>query len=143
MKIGCDVVDLSRVVRVLARDGSIFTDRLLAGWEKGWCHRGDLPVPVKVAACLAVKESLIKALGGRPAGFSWTDLGLLPAGPEVPGELVALWRELAREMGIGAEKGFFHPCRAYWSKAWAAWGATGEMVVAVALLDQNPPGIKG
>ncbi|MCL6635528.1 MAG: 4'-phosphopantetheinyl transferase superfamily protein [Peptococcaceae bacterium] len=139
MKMGCDVVDLSRVAGALARDGSIFTGRLLNAWEKGWCHRGDLPVPVKVAACLAVKESLIKALGGRPAGFRWTELGLLPAGPEVPGELAALWRELARETGAGAEKGFYHPCRAYRRNAWAAWGTAGEMVVAVVLLD-SPPG---
>ncbi|HHW42797.1 MAG TPA: 4'-phosphopantetheinyl transferase superfamily protein [Desulfotomaculum sp.] len=134
MKIGCDVVDLPRLARILARDGQLFMDRILTGREAGWCCKGDLPVVEKVAACLAVKESLIKALGGRPAGFHWTDLELLPARPGTPGELVALWRELAREMGINAEKGFFHPCRAYGTKAWAAWGVVEEMVVAVALL---------
>lgn len=118
----------------MGRDGGSFTRRILTDREEIWCQRSGLPAVNKVAACLAVKESLIKAWGGRPPGFAWKNFELLlPAEDQVPEELAFLWPTLALEMEI--TEVHYHRCRVPGSDAaWAVWGSGQAMVVAVAVI---------
>ncbi|MGQ9557824.1 MAG: 4'-phosphopantetheinyl transferase superfamily protein [Desulfurispora sp.] len=135
MRLGCDIVDLPRLNLILQQWETALQARLLTAAEQAWCSWGDLPVLVKVAACLAVKESLIKALGGRQTGFKWTDLELLLPGCPVPVCLVNLVQELVSQVGLAAEKLHTQPCRAYGQRGWAVWGWKEQMVIAAVLLD--------
>lgn len=128
------MVDLPRIARILDRDGFVFQRRILTVQEQSWCYQGDLPPVVRVAACLAVKESLIKALGGRPVGFRWPDLEILPIEPApVPEQLTVLWSDLALKTQVSA--GNFHRCRvASGEQAWAAWGTSNKVVVALVIM---------
>ncbi|MEQ3550192.1 phosphopantetheinyl transferase [Pseudonocardia nematodicida] len=73
--VGVDVLEVDRVRRALDRDGTVYTRHVLAAGE----HPLDPDPVLAVAAGVAVKESLVKAVGGRPAGFSWHDFAA--AGP--------------------------------------------------------------
>jgi holo-[acyl-carrier protein] synthase len=68
--IGVDAVEVARVGRALGRWGRTYLDRLCTAAE-----RATLGSDVTLAAAsVAVKESLIKAVGGRPPRFDWHDL---------------------------------------------------------------------
>lgn len=138
MRLGCDIVDLPRLNLIMLEHETALRARLLTAAEQAWCSWGDLPAVVKVAACLAVKESLIKALGGRRAGFQWTDLELLLPGCPVPASLGSLVQELTSQVGIAPEKTYTQPCRAYGQRGWAVWGWKEQMVVAAVLLSNQP-----
>ncbi|MFI7448386.1 hypothetical protein ACIBQX_12885 [Nonomuraea sp. NPDC049714] len=87
--VGVDIVEVDRIVRAGRRGGGVFDRRLTTAAER------DLgPGP----AAFSVKESLIKAVGGRPPGFAWHDFeaeSRPPAGrgasllEEAAGELAA------------------------------------------------------
>ncbi|MDA0637847.1 4'-phosphopantetheinyl transferase superfamily protein, partial [Nonomuraea sp. MCN248] len=62
--VGVDIVEEDRIVRAARRGGEVFARRVTTPAE-----RGREPGP----AAFSVKESLIKAVGSRPPGFSWHD----------------------------------------------------------------------
>jgi holo-[acyl-carrier protein] synthase len=70
--VGVDVVDVERVRRAIAHTGGVWVARVCAPAERAAAH-GD---GMLAAACVAVKECLVKAIGGRPAPFDWHDLTL-------------------------------------------------------------------
>jgi holo-[acyl-carrier protein] synthase len=77
MPVGVDVVSVRRIERDMERWGNTFLERVLTPAEAAWCaseHDG----PTRVAACLAAKESVIKVLGGKPRGFTWRSVELVP-----------------------------------------------------------------
>lgn len=61
--LGIDLVDIDRVVRMLAKGGDRFTSRLLTEGEWAYCSRMHSPA-THVAARLAAKEAAFKALAG-------------------------------------------------------------------------------
>jgi len=61
--LGIDLVDIDRVVRMLARGGERITARLLTEGEWAYCSRMHTPA-THVAARLAAKEAAFKALAG-------------------------------------------------------------------------------
>lgn len=86
---GVDVVELSRVARILGDYDERFVAALLTRREAMWVRHWD---PIRgAAACLAVKESLVKALGGRPRYFSWREIEV-----RTPTVLPAASRSFAR-----------------------------------------------
>ncbi|WP_061297834.1 4'-phosphopantetheinyl transferase superfamily protein [Herbidospora cretacea] len=62
--IGVDIVSADRLTRAAARGGATFARQLTTPAER---DRGP------GTAAFPVKESFIKAVGGRPPGFSWHD----------------------------------------------------------------------
>ncbi|MEY2426266.1 MAG: hypothetical protein QOI61_1838, partial [Actinomycetota bacterium] len=76
---------------------------------------------VGLAACLGLKEAAIKALGGRPPGFAWPDLGRDALETPPPRWLAGVLRDLgANDVATATMRG--HP---------GAWGRADEVVVAV------------
>ncbi|GAA3829089.1 hypothetical protein GCM10022226_57390 [Sphaerisporangium flaviroseum] len=70
--IGVDIVDADRLARAGDRGGALFRRHLTTSAER------DL---VADDAVFSVKESFIKAVGGRPPGFSWHDFEARPERP--------------------------------------------------------------
>lgn len=70
--VGVDIVSADRLTRAAARGGATFARHLATRAER---DRG------LDAATFPVKESLIKAVGGRPPGFSWHDFEAAPEPP--------------------------------------------------------------
>ncbi|WP_433511961.1 hypothetical protein ACQP2T_50630 [Nonomuraea sp. CA-143628] len=62
--VGVDIVDADRLARAAGRGGAVFTDHLTTPAER---ELGAEEV------AFSVKESFIKAVGGRPPGFTWHD----------------------------------------------------------------------
>ncbi|MFF0307738.1 4'-phosphopantetheinyl transferase superfamily protein [Streptosporangium sp. NPDC004379] len=84
---GVDIVECDRLARAMARGGEVFARHVSTPDE--------LTLGPGVAA-FSVKESLIKAVGVRPAGFSWHDFEALPDRP--PAWAAALLDEAAAEL---------------------------------------------
>ncbi|MFC5821170.1 4'-phosphopantetheinyl transferase superfamily protein [Nonomuraea harbinensis] len=61
---GVDIVEVDRIARAARRGGDVFARRLTTAAERALG-----PGP----AAFSVKESLIKAVGSRPPGFTWHD----------------------------------------------------------------------
>ncbi|MFG1709977.1 hypothetical protein ACFLIM_43110 [Nonomuraea sp. M3C6] len=70
---GVDIVDTDRLARAAARGGEVFTRHLTTPAER------ELGPGV---AAFSVKESLIKAVGLRPPGFTWHDFEAVAAPPD-------------------------------------------------------------
>lgn len=66
---GVDVVDVARVTRAMSYSGPAYARHVTSPGER------DLHADpgLATAAAVAVKECLVKAVGGRPPGFSWHD----------------------------------------------------------------------
>jgi len=62
--VGVDIVDADRLARAAGRGGAVFTDHLTTPAER------ELGVE---EVAFSVKECFIKAVGGRPPGFTWHD----------------------------------------------------------------------
>lgn len=62
--VGVDIVDAARLARAAGRGGAVFTEHLTTPAER---ELGAEEV------AFSVKESFIKAVGGRPPGFTWHD----------------------------------------------------------------------
>ncbi|KID30441.1 4'-phosphopantetheinyl transferase [Prauserella rugosa] len=96
---GVDVLDIRRIVRAIDYSGSAYVRHVAADDEL----LPDPDVAVATAATVAVKEALIKAVGGRPPGFTWHDFARRPNPPDLP-ESSRLLGELApqitRDTGI-------------------------------------------
>ena len=69
-EIGIDVVSVARVRGSLEQWGETFRARLSGPDERAVWPADELAV----ATCLAVKEAVVKALGGRGRGFRWADV---------------------------------------------------------------------
>lgn len=72
--VGVDVVELSRVARLLNQHGERFLRRIYTASEVAYC-RGRLR---ELAARFAGKEAVSKALGTGMRGVSWREIEILP-----------------------------------------------------------------
>ncbi|GIH96822.1 4'-phosphopantetheinyl transferase superfamily protein [Planobispora siamensis] len=88
---GVDIVECDRLARAAARGGEVFTRHITTPAERA--------LGPGVAA-FSVKESLIKAVGIRPEGFTWHDFEALP--DPVPAWVAALLDEAADELAASA-----------------------------------------
>jgi holo-[acyl-carrier protein] synthase len=98
---GIDLVEVSRIQRMLAEHQGRMLEKLFTPAEQAECRK-DVRTAARFAARFAAKEAAMKALGtGLADGVSWTDIGVLndPAGAP---SLVITGRaaELAAKRGI-------------------------------------------
>ena len=83
---GIDIVDISRVEKLLQRHADRFVERVFTEAESSYAFSGVLAAE-RLAGRFAVKEAVMKALGtGKSNGILWRDVETvrLPSGkPEV------------------------------------------------------------
>ena len=73
LTVGVDIIEISRVQRVLARWGERFLNHLYTANEVALC-RGRTPA---LAVRFAAKEAVMKALGTGTHGVGWRDIEIL------------------------------------------------------------------
>lgn len=66
---GVDIVEADRLARAIRRGGATLAGHLTTVAERELCPQG---------AAFSVKESFIKAVGGRSPGFTWHDFEARP-----------------------------------------------------------------
>ncbi|MBG0813157.1 4'-phosphopantetheinyl transferase superfamily protein [Planomonospora sp. ID82291] len=139
MLVGVDIVECDRLARAAARGGEVFTRHITTPAER------ELGPGV---AAFSVKESLIKAVGVRPEGFTWHDFEAL-ADP-VPAWAAALLEEAADELadstGVALTGGAAYAVRGASARAALArlgagtprgaarWGESRGVFVALAIV---------
>jgi len=80
---GIDVVEISRIARVLARRGERFERRVFRASEITACRASRRPA-LAYARLFAAKEATMKALGtGWARGISWTDIEVAGRSPRL------------------------------------------------------------
>ena len=100
--VGVDLVEIERVRQMLAEKGAHVYDRLLTPDEARYCRSRPDPAE-SVAARLAAKEAVYKALQGSPAarGIGWREIEVVrdeDGRPEVA--LAGLAAERASVLGV-------------------------------------------
>jgi holo-[acyl-carrier protein] synthase len=100
--VGVDLVEVPRVRQMLAEKGAHVFDRLLTSDEARYCRSKSDPAE-SVAARLAAKEAVYKALQGSPAarGIGWREIEVVrdeDGRPEVV--LAGLAAERAAALGV-------------------------------------------
>ena len=78
---GVDIIEISRIRRVLDRYSQRFLDRVFTPAEIEYC-RGRAP---NLAARFAAKEATMKALGTGVLGVGWKDIEVVRAKSGAPG----------------------------------------------------------
>jgi holo-[acyl-carrier protein] synthase len=72
--IGIDLVDVSRIEKILQKRGDAFIRRIYSAEEVSYCQGRSRPA-LHFAACFAVKEAFLKALGmGLGEGVNLLDI---------------------------------------------------------------------
>ncbi|MEU0477875.1 4'-phosphopantetheinyl transferase superfamily protein [Streptosporangium sp. NPDC006013] len=94
--VGVDIVETDRIARTVSDGGAAYGRRVTTPAERE-LHAGS---PLADAASFAVKESFIKAVGGRPAGFDWHDF---EERGEEQGWATPLLAEAASALGTSTE----------------------------------------
>ncbi|MBX3357652.1 MAG: holo-ACP synthase [Phycisphaeraceae bacterium] len=100
---GIDVVEVSRISRLMAENGEAFLERCFTVAERdyaGASRRRD----EHLAARFAAKEAVMKALGtGWTAGIAWTEIEVTRDAAGVPGiRLSGAAGAAAARAGVGA-----------------------------------------
>jgi holo-[acyl-carrier protein] synthase len=72
--VGIDVIEISRVKKVLERHPERFLERVYTREEVAFC-RGRI---AELAARFAAKEAVMKALGTGARGLAWREIEVLP-----------------------------------------------------------------
>ncbi|HWB19140.1 MAG TPA: holo-ACP synthase [Phycisphaerales bacterium] len=99
---GIDIVEISRIARMLEEHGDRFAERCFTEAEQGYADSGSGRRAERYAVRFACKEAVLKALGtGWASGISWRDIGVerMPSGEPVI-LLNGKCAELAKEKGI-------------------------------------------
>ncbi len=74
MRVGFDLVQISRIEDSLAAFGARFERRLFSDAERAYAHEGAGQCAQRLAARFAAKEAVIKALSLSDAGVNWRDI---------------------------------------------------------------------
>jgi holo-[acyl-carrier protein] synthase len=74
LALGIDVIQISRVRKVLEKHPQRFLQRVYTPEEVAWC-RGRVH---ELAARFAAKEAVMKALGTGARGLAWREIEILP-----------------------------------------------------------------
>jgi phosphopantetheine--protein transferase-like protein len=70
--LGIDLVRINRIEEMIERWGNSFLQKVFTPGEIEYCNSKSRPA-IHFAARFAVKEAVIKMLGGNTAGFKWHD----------------------------------------------------------------------
>lgn len=73
--IGCgiDLVEISRIEKIIKRWGDNFTFKIFTSWEKSYCEKRNNKYQ-SYAGKFAAKEALLKALGLGLRGVNWKEI---------------------------------------------------------------------
>ena len=94
---GVDIIEISRIKRVLDRYAQRFLDRVYTEGEIVYC-RGRAP---NLAARFAAKEATMKALGTGVRGVGWKDIEITRRESGAPGVLLhGRAQRRARRLGV-------------------------------------------
>lgn len=75
--LGTDIVEISRIEKLLQRFGSRFKKRLFTENEQAYCAQKAPVALARYAKRFAAKEACLKALGtGRNHGIKWRDINV-------------------------------------------------------------------
>ena len=97
---GIDIVEISRIERVLARQGERFLARVFTRAERRDCERRGRPA-AQVALRFAVKEAGMKALGtGWAKGIGWHDFETVETATGLEVRLSGRARSLGETLGL-------------------------------------------
>lgn len=101
MRVGFDLVQISRLAESVRSFGRAFTDRLFTPDELAYAQQGCDMSSQRLAARFAAKEALIKALRLSEAGVNWREIEVLKL-PDGDCSLVLHGHvaALARQMGL-------------------------------------------
>jgi holo-[acyl-carrier protein] synthase len=101
---GIDIVEVSRIQRMLDEHGERFTHRCFSETERAYCEAGGRSRAERFAVRFACKEAVFKALGtGWSGGVSWTDVAVERDAAGSPSVVLAgECLRLARQRGIDA-----------------------------------------
>lgn len=99
---GIDIVETSRIKRLVDEHGQRFLDRCFTADEQNYCASNEKRYFEHLAGRFAAKEAVLKVLGtGWRGGIAWTDVEVVrePSGqPKIT--LTGECRRIARELGI-------------------------------------------
>ncbi|MDB5297507.1 MAG: holo-(acyl-carrier-protein) synthase, partial [Phycisphaerales bacterium] len=99
---GIDIVETSRIRKLVDHHGTHFLDRVFTPAEQAYCNRNPKRYFEHLAGRFAAKEAVLKVLGtGWRGGIAWTDVEVVKALSGQPS--VALTGESARiaaDLGI-------------------------------------------
>ena len=85
VSIGMDLMEISRIERVLKARGQRFLDRIYTAGEQAYCEGRPQTRATHYAGRYAVKEAVMKVLGtGWARGVRWVDIEILRAPGEAP-----------------------------------------------------------
>jgi holo-[acyl-carrier protein] synthase len=80
VRVGLDIVHISRIAQSLEQFGAAFERKLFTRDELAYAHAGTGVAPQRLAARFAAKEAVIKALQLSEAGVDWRDIEVRRAG---------------------------------------------------------------
>jgi holo-[acyl-carrier protein] synthase len=107
---GVDIIEISRVKRVLERFGQRFLDRVYTDGEIAYC-RGRAP---NLAARFAAKEATMKALGTGVRGVGWKDIEIVRHESGAPNVLLhGRGKRCAQRLGVRDISLSLSHCREY------------------------------
>ena len=101
LRVGFDLVQISRVIDSISCFGDGFKNRLFTLNELNYAHQGKGLCPQRLAARFAAKEATIKALRWSEVGIGWKEIEVRKL-PDGDCELALHGRaaELAKGMGM-------------------------------------------
>jgi len=99
---GIDIVETSRIQKLVENHGPHFLDRVFTADEQAYCSKNPKRYFEHLAGRFAAKEAVLKVIGtGWRGGIAWTDIEVykeLSGQPKV--RLSGECDRIAREMGI-------------------------------------------
>jgi len=99
---GIDIVETSRIRRMVEEHGAHFLDRVYTPSEQAYCARNSKRQIEHLAGRFAAKEAVLKVIGtGWRGGIAWTDIEIRsePSGQPVI-HLTGECQRIAMEQGI-------------------------------------------
>ena len=96
---GVDIIEISRIGRVLEQYGQRFLRRIFTPGEIEYCRER----PPNLAARFAAKEATMKALGTGVRGVGWKDIEVIRASSGAP-SIVLHGRAEARAQRLGVQE---------------------------------------
>ena len=96
---GVDIIEISRIGRVLERYGQRFLRRIFTQGEIDYCRER----PPNLAGRFAAKEATMKALGTGVRGVAWKDIEVVRAPSGAP-SVVLHGRARARAQRLGVQE---------------------------------------
>src|SRR3954451_5562602 len=99
---GIDIVETSRIAKLIEEHGTHFLDRVFTAAEQAYCDLNKKRRLEHYAGRFAAKEAVLKVLGtGWRGGTAWTDVEVGTGARGQPrGRLTRECERIAREQGI-------------------------------------------